>query len=103
LTSIDDRKRALENKYIHDQELKFLAEGRRNRLVAAWAAPVVGKTDVDAYTREVVDAFFAKGGDAVYLKIRDDLDAAGNPISDAELRAKLDEFLATAVDQLTNA
>jgi hypothetical protein len=103
MTSIDDRKRALENKYVHDQELKFLAEGRRNRLVAAWAAPIVGKSDVDAYTKEVVDAFFAKGGDAVYLKIRDDLDAAGNPISDAELRAKLEELLATAVEQLTNA
>jgi hypothetical protein len=102
MASIEDRKRALENKYIHDQELKFLAEGRRNRLVAAWAASVVGKTDVDAYTREVVDAFFAKGGDAVYLKIRDDLDAAGNPISDAELRAKLNEFLAAAEAELAN-
>lgn len=102
MTSIDDRKRALENKYIHDQELKFLAEGRRNRLAAAWAAPIVGKTDVDAYTNEVVDAFFTKGGDAVYLKIRDDLDAAGNPISDAELRAKLDEFLAAAEAEAVN-
>lgn len=102
MTTIDDRKRALENKFVHDQELKFRAEGRRNRLAAEWAAPIVGKTDVDAYTKEVVDAFFAKGGDAVYLKIRADLDAAGNPISDADLRAKLDEFLGTAVDQLTN-
>ncbi len=103
MSSMEDRKRALENKFVHDQELKFRAEGRRNRLAAAWAAPIVGKADVDAYTKEVVDAFFAHGGDAVYKKIRSDLDAVGNPISDAELRAKLDEFLATAVDQLTAA
>lgn len=100
MTSIDDRKRALENKYIHDQELKILAESRRNRLAAAWAAPIVGKSDVDAYTKEVVDAHFTKGSDAVYLKIRGDLDAAGNPISDAELRAKLEEFLVMAQGQL---
>ncbi|NTF16827.1 DUF1476 domain-containing protein [Agrobacterium rubi] len=103
MSTIDDRKQAIENKFAHDQELKFRAEGRRNRLLAAWAAPLLGKTDVDAYTKEVVDAFFEKGADAVYPKVRADLDAVGNPVSDAELRAKMDEFLATAVDQISNA
>ena len=58
MTTIDDCKRAIESKFVHDQELKFRAEGHRNRLIATWAAPIVGKTDIDGCTEEVVDVRF---------------------------------------------
>lgn len=48
MTIFDDRGRAQEAKFVLDAELRFKADARRNRLLAEWAAGVLGKAGKDA-------------------------------------------------------
>ncbi|MCL4765933.1 MAG: DUF1476 family protein [Hyphomicrobiaceae bacterium] len=103
MKSFDDREKAFEKKFAHDQELKFKAEARRNRMLGEWAAAKLGITGsaVDDYVKAVRKADLAeKGDDDVFQKIRGDFDAKGVSITDAELRAKMSDFLSEAVKQL---
>jgi hypothetical protein len=106
MANMDDRKNAFENKFAHDEELKFKAMARRNKLLGLWAAEKLGKTgdDADAYAREVVKADFEEAGDEdVYRKVRADLDAAGAAVSEHQLRRAMEELLAEAIEQIRNA
>ena len=76
MSNLNDRERAFENKFAHDEELKFRAYARRNKLVGLWAAEKLGKTgdDADAYAKEVVLADFEEAGDDdVFRKLLRDL------------------------------
>ena len=46
MTTFDDRERSYEKKFAMDQELKFKAEARRNRLLGQWAAAKLGLSGV---------------------------------------------------------
>jgi hypothetical protein len=103
MTTFDEREKAFEKKFAHDQELKFKAEARRNKLLAEWAAEKLGLSgaEVEDYIRAVVRADLAEAGDQdVFRKVRGDFDAKGVQISDEELRSKMQEFLAEAVKQV---
>ena len=79
------------------------AEARRNKMLGEWAAGLLGITGegVEDYVKAVVRADLAQKGDEdVFQKIRADFDAKGVSVSDAELRAKMDEFLREAVEQI---
>ena len=103
MSGLSDREKAFENKFALDQELKFKALARRNKLAGLWAAGLLGKTDADAYAKEVVVADFEEAGDEdVFRKLRSDLDAGGVAISDQDIRTKMVELLAQAVDQIEN-
>lgn len=103
MSGLSDREKAFENKFALDLELKFKALARRNKLAGLWAAGLLGKTDADAYAKEVVVADFEEAGDEdVFRKLRGDLDAAGVSISDQDIRSKMLELLAQAVDQIEN-
>jgi hypothetical protein len=100
MTTFDDRERSFEKKFAMDQELKFKAEARRNRLVGQWAAAKLGLSgpEVDDYVKAVRKADLAERGDRdVLRKLRQDFDAKGVPVSDAELSRVMGEFLASAV------
>lgn len=102
MSTFGDREKAFENKFALDQELRFKAEARRNKLLGLWAAEKLGKADADAYAKEVVASDFEEAGDAdVFRKLRADFDAAGVTVSDEELRNRMLELLAEAVDQLS--
>ena len=96
MSTFDERERAFENKFAHDEEMKFRAEARRNKLLGLWAAELMGKTgdDADAYAREVVKADFEEAGhEDVVRKVAGDL----GDIADADtIRAKMDELLKIA-------
>lgn len=101
MVSMSDREKAFENKYAHDQEKKFRVIARRNKLTGLWAAGLLGKSDADAYAKEVVAADFEEAGDEdVIRKIAGDFKAAGLAAGEAEIRAKLVELLPTAIDQI---
>lgn len=101
MSGMSDREKAFENKFAHDQELRFKAEARRNKLLGLWAGGLLGKADVDAYAREVVASDFEEAGDAdVLRKVSGDLKDGGVAISDEEIRAKMQEFLSQAVAQI---
>ncbi len=100
MTTFDERKNAFENKFAHDEEMKFKAEARRNKLLGLWAADLLGKTgeDADAYAREVVKADFEEAGhEDVVRKVAGDL---GDRADADTIRAKMDELLAVAKAQL---
>ncbi|MGC2775417.1 MAG: DUF1476 domain-containing protein [Bradyrhizobium sp.] len=103
MTTFDKREEAFERQFAHDEELKFKAEARRNKLLGLWAAEKLGKSgaDADAYSKEVVAADFEEAGDGdVLRKVLGDLTANGTAITEAEIRAKMSELLATAVAQI---
>jgi hypothetical protein len=101
MTSFDKREEGFEKKFAHDEELKFKAYARRNKLLGLWAAAELGKTgpDAEAYAKEVVLADFEEAGDGdVVRKVVNDLKSRG--VSEAAVTAKLSEFLAQAVAQI---
>lgn len=100
MTTFDDREHAFENKFIHDAELRFKAEARRNKLVGQWAAELLGKSGdaAEAYVKEVVAADFKEAGDEdVIAKLAADL--AGKA-DEAAIREKMAECLAEAKRQV---
>ena len=99
-SSMDERAASFESKFAHDAELKFKAEARRNKLLGHWAAEKMGR-DGDEYAREVIKSDFQEAGDEdVFRKVKGDLDAANVSVSDDELRAKMNELLVTAAEQV---
>ena len=100
MTTFDDRESAFENKFAHDEEMKFRAVARRNKLLGLWAAELLGKTGeaANAYALEVVKADFEEPGhEDVVRKVAADL----GDIADADtIRAKMEELLRVAKEQL---
>jgi hypothetical protein len=89
MSSIRDRQEGFEKKFAMDEESKFKAMARRNKLLGIWAAEKLGKTgaDADAYAKEVAHADFEEAGDDdVFRKVRADFDAAGVAQSDHQIR-----------------
>ncbi|MDN2567875.1 DUF1476 domain-containing protein [Aquibium sp. A9E412] len=103
MTNMKDREDAFERKFVHDEELKFKAMSRRNRLLGLWAAEKLGKSEEEAadYAREVIKADFEEAGDEdVFRKIRADFDAAGVEQSDHQIRRTMLELLEKAIEQV---
>jgi hypothetical protein len=103
MTSFEDREKGFERKFAHDEELKFKATARRNRLLGLWAAEQMGLSgdDAQAYAREVIKADLEEPGDEdVFRKIRRDFDAKGVSQSDHQIRRQLTEMMAEAVTQI---
>ncbi|MFZ1816144.1 MAG: DUF1476 domain-containing protein [Rhizobiaceae bacterium] len=103
MSGIGDREKAFENKFAHDEALKFKAEARRNKLLGLWAAEKLGKGGeaADAYAKEVIRSDFEEPGDEdVFRKIRADFDAAGVEQSDHQIRRTMDELMAVAREQV---
>jgi hypothetical protein len=103
MTTFDKREEGFEKKFAHDEELKFKATARRNKLLGLWAAEKFGLSgdDASAYAMDVVRADFEETGDEdVFRKIRGDFDAKGIAQSNHQIRRTMDELLATAVEQV---
>jgi hypothetical protein len=103
MTTFDKREEGFEKQFAHDEELKFRATARRNRLLGLWAAEKLGLTGaaVDAYAKEVVAADFEEAGDGdVFRKLRKDFDAKGVDQSDHQIRRTMEELMAIAVGQI---
>ena len=100
MTTFDDRENAFESKFAHDEEMKFKAEARANKMLGLWAADLMGKTGdaADEYAKSVIKADFIEAGhEDVIRKVSGDL--AGKA-SDADIRTKRAEFLLKAKKQL---
>lgn len=103
MTTFDKREEGFEKKFALDEEQKFKAEARRNRLLGLWAAEKIGLTGdaAMAYAKEVVAADFEEAGDDdVLRKVETDLAAKGVKLEQSEIRAKMTELLAEAVAQV---
>lgn len=103
MSTFDKREDAFERQFAHDEELRFKANARRNKLLGLWAAEKLGKSgaDADAYAREVIAADLEEAGDEdVFRKLRKDFDAAGVSQSDHQIRRTMDELMARAVSEI---
>jgi hypothetical protein len=99
--SFEDRRKGFESKWAHDAEMRFKVEARRNYLLGLWAANEKGLTgaEAEALADGVIAADFQEPGDEdVFRKLRGELAAS---FSDAAIRAKMQESLQTAIDQLS--
>jgi hypothetical protein len=103
MSTFDKREDGFEKKFAHDEELRFKATARRNKLLGLWAAEKLGKSgaDADAYAKSVIIADMEEAGDEdVVRKIRKDFDAAGVTQSDHQIRRTMDELLAVAAEEI---
>ena len=102
MTTFDRREETFERKFALDEELKFKAEARRNKLLGLWVADRLGLSGdaAKAYARDVVASDFEAGGDGVFRKVTGDLNAKGVTFTEADIRAKMDELMAQAILQV---
>lgn len=103
MTTFDDREKAFERKFVHDEELRFRATARRNKLFGLWAAEKMGLSgsEADEYAKAVIKADFEEAGDEdVLRKVGGDLTAKGAGVADTELRTKLIDLTAEAIQQI---
>jgi hypothetical protein len=98
MTTFDKREEAFEEKFAHEEELRFKATARRNKLLGLWAAEKLGLTGAEAesYAKDVVMIDFAEGEHDVFAKVRRDFDAKGVAQSDHQIRRTMDELMARA-------
>jgi hypothetical protein len=102
-TTFDKREEGFEKQFAHDEELRFKANARRNRMLGAWAANQLGLSGADAetYAKEVVMSDFEEAGDHdVFRKIRKDFDAKGIKQSDQQIQTMMTTLMAEAVAQI---
>ncbi len=103
MTTFDKREEGFEKQFAHDEELRFKATARRNKLLGLWAAEHLGLkgAEADAYAKAVVTADFEESGEEdVFRKVRSDFDAKGVKLPDTEIRRAMIDLLAQAVAQI---
>ena len=103
MTTFDDRKDAFERKFAHDEELRFKAMARRNKLLGLWAAEKLGKSgaDADAYAKTVVMADFEEAGDDdVARKVQKDLAEVGISGAETMIRTAMTDLLDRAIEEV---
>jgi hypothetical protein len=98
MTTFDKREEAFEQQFAHDEELKFKATARRNKLLGLWAAEKLGLSgaEADSYALAIVMTDL-EGGHDVAQKIRKDFDAKGVAQSDHQIARTMTEFTAKAI------
>jgi hypothetical protein len=103
MTTFDKREEGFEKKYALDEEQRFKANARRNKLLGLWAAEKLGLSGsaAEAYAKEVVVADFEEAGDDdVFRKVRKDFDAKGVAQSDQDLRKMMVDLMGHAIEQV---
>jgi len=103
MSSFDKREEGFESKFAHDEELRFKARARRNKLVGLWAAEKLGLAGVaaEAYAANIVTADLENpGSDSVFSTLRKDFDDKGVAQSDHQIRRTMEETMARAVAEI---
>jgi hypothetical protein len=103
MTTFEEREKAFEAQFGHDQEMLFKAHARRNKLLGLWAAGLMGKAGAaaESYARDIVMAAFEKPGEQnVVHTLMHDLAAAGKPTEEHTIRRQADRLLMQAKQQI---
>jgi len=106
MPTFNDREKAEEAKYAHDQELEFKVNARRNKLLGLWAAGLMGMSGetAEAYAREIVLVDFEEPGEEdVYRRLAADLAAKMVNISEDRIRREMEDLLVEARAQIKGA
>jgi hypothetical protein len=100
MTTFDKREEGYEAKFAHDEELRFKALARRNKLLGAWAAGLMGKkgSDADAYAQSLIAPdLLGRNDDRLVLKVVADLKAQGIERPAQDVLGKLKDLLVKAI------
>ncbi|HSV23055.1 MAG TPA: DUF1476 domain-containing protein [Xanthobacteraceae bacterium] len=103
MSTFDKREEGFESKFAHEEELRFKAHARRNKLVGLWAAEKLGLAGVAAetYAANIVTADLENpGSDSVFSTLRKDFDDKGVAQSDHQIRRTMEEAMARAVAEI---
>jgi hypothetical protein len=103
MTSFEDREKGFERKFAHDEELKFRANARRNKLLGLWAAEKLGLTGdaAQTYARTVIKTDMEEPGEEdVFRMLRRDFDAKNVEQSDHQIRRMMADLMSEAVLQI---
>jgi len=103
MTTFDKREEAFEQQFAHDEELRFKATARRNKMLGLWAAEKIGLkgAEAEAYAKSIVMAEFEEAADHDVLhRIRKDFDAKGVAQSDHQIDRVMNELMARAVEDI---
>jgi hypothetical protein len=100
MTAFDKREEGFEQQFAHDEELRFKATARRNKLLGLWAAEKLGMSgaEAEAYAKSVVVSDIEDvGAHDVMHKIRMDFDAKGIVQSDHQTARVMTELMEKAI------
>lgn len=103
MTTFDKREDGFEARFAHDEQLRFRALARRNKVLGLWAAEKLGLSgaEADAYAKDVIVADLEEQGEEdVFRKLRGDFDAKGVEVSDHQIRRNMAEFLTQAMIEI---
>ena len=103
MTTFDKREEGFEKKFAHDEELRFKANARRNKMLGLWAAEKLGLTGdaANVYAKEVVMADFEESGDNdVLKKVHKDLEAKGVASSEQDIRHAMIDLMEKAIAEI---
>lgn len=101
-----ERERSEEAKFKLDEELRFKARCRRNKLIGQWAAALMGKTpdETETYARHLVGlALERPGADALARRVGGDLQKAGINVPEAEIAGTIERCYVEALDTISNS
>jgi hypothetical protein len=102
-TTFDKREEGFEKQFAHDEELRFKATARRNKLLGLWVAEKLGLSgnDANVYAKDVVMADFEEAGeDDVFRKVRKDLDDKKIAVADQDIRKTMVDLMGQAIEQI---
>ena len=103
MTEFTSRRTAFENKFAHDEALRFRVASRRNKLLGLWAAGQLGKSGADAadYANSVVIADLEEAGDEdVIRKVVCDLNGSGVHTDEGRVRSFLEDYQNRAAQEI---
>lgn len=104
MSSFSEREQGFEAKFAHDQDREFQAHAQRNHMIGEWAARLMGLENAEDYAQAIVRSEIANRSETeVARKVHQDLTGAGLQISQGEVNARMDEFLAIARERVLAA
>jgi hypothetical protein len=102
-TTFDKREEGFEKKFAHDEELRFKANARRNKMLGLWAAEKMGISGdaANVYAKDVVMSDFEESGDHdVLRKVHKDLEAKGVTMSEQDIRRTMNDLMEKAIAEI---
>jgi Uncharacterized conserved protein len=102
MTALNDRARALENQFAHQEELRFKADARRAAKIARWAGYLMGIDDVEAYAKALTTVQIVEPH-KLLERLHNDFANAGVTVSDADIASRMEEYLEEAAEELRAA
>lgn len=97
-TTFDARERAAERRFVLEEEARFHARNRRNRLLAVWACERMGLTGpaADGYVAAFTACAVVASDETLIARLRGDLAAAGIGVTLRHLRTEMSRCAALA-------